>query len=125
MNEQDALLPDENGQTTPTRFNPNDHGLWKSFVGADGHIIHDKWMMAIANGQFVGTCRRCGDYMVPARPDDRLQTRRDYEATCRNPSIGKAIRGDVQVDIACAYTILAVNGRTFAGTTSARRSRKG
>lgn len=119
MNEQDALLPDENGRTARTQFNPNDHGLWRSLVNADGRINHEKWMMAIANGQYVGTCRRCGDWLVPARPEDN-HGRRDYEATCRNPSIGKAIRGDVQVDIACAYIVLAVNGRTFAGTTRAK-----
>lgn len=119
MNEQDALLPDENGQLARSRFNPADHGLWRSVVQSDGRIDHQKWMLAIASGQFVGTCRRCGGYLIPATPDDRAG-RRDYEASCRNPSIGKAIRGDVQVDIACTYTIVAVNGRTFAGTTSTR-----
>lgn len=123
MNEQDALLPDENGQTARTQFNPASHGVWRSLVRADGRIDHEKWMMAISNGQFVGTCRMCGDYLIPARPEDHAG-RRDYEATCRNTSIGKAMRGNAQVDIACAYTVVAVNGRTFSGTTRAK-ARKG
>lgn len=120
MNEQEALLPDETGRRAKTAFNPADHGLWKSILDGAGRIDHNKWMMAIRNGQYVGTCRRCGDYLVPARPDDHAG-RRDYEATCRNESIGNAVRGNVQVDIACAYTIVAINGRTYAGTTSTRR----
>lgn len=123
MNEQDALLPDENGTTRPTPFNPDAHGLWRSMV-KNGHIDDMKWKEAVSTGGFVGTCRRCGDYMIPGKPVE-VNGRTDYEARCRNMAGSKARRGGQVVDVPCDYVMNAPGGRTYAGTTRGASRKRG
>lgn len=96
MDTQDALP----GTPAPM-FNPMDHRLWKRFID-DGLINHAAWLRARAENQFVGTCRRCGDYLIPERPDEHAE-RTDYQATCRSK--------------ACGYVMTAPGGRIALGST--------
>lgn len=96
MDTQDALP----GTPAPT-FNPMDHGLWKRFI-EDGQINHGQWLRARAEGQWVGTCRRCGDYLTPEAPDEHGQ-RTDYQASCRSDK--------------CGYVMSAPGGRIALGST--------
>lgn len=75
---------------------PADAGLWRTYV-TDGNIDHHAWMRACSQAGWVGTCRRCGDYLRPERPDDRGAGRTDYLARCRDP--------------ACGYELVAPGGR--------------
>lgn len=79
-------MPQQETLTPEPVFNPMDHGLWRRFVDAEGRIVEAAWLRACAAGEFVGTCRRCGDYLIPARPDHVSGSRTDYEATCRRRS---------------------------------------
>lgn len=83
-------------------FNPMDHGLWKRFVDSDGRINHAAWLRARAEGQWVGTCRRCGDYLIPEAPHEH-DNRSDYQASCRNDG--------------CGYVMTAPGGRIALGST--------
>jgi hypothetical protein len=74
---------------------------------AEKWIDHGSWLRARAEGGFVGTCRRCGDYLVPRIPDEH-GGRIDYEADCRNE--------------ACRYTIMAPGGRVFSSAVKSLRS---
>lgn len=94
-------------QETLTSPAPGEGGLWRRYLDGDG-INHAAWMRARACGAFVGTCRRCGGYLVPQRPDQRAD-RTDYEADCRNTR--------------CGYVLVAPGGRVARGST--RRSGKG
>lgn len=96
MASQDTL-PGTSGRT----FNPMDHGLWKRFI-TDGEINHGAWLRARAEGQWVGTCRRCGDYLVPQSPQEH-GNRTDYEADCRNEK--------------CGFVMMAPGGRVAGGST--------
>lgn len=71
-------------------------GLYR-LVLRDGEIDHAAWLRARAEARYVGTCRRCGDYLVPLMPHEHAG-RTDYQADCR--------RGDD-----CGYTLLAPGGR--------------
>ena len=99
--------------TGHTPFNPLDHGLYRHLVDAEGFIIHTLWMRACAEGLFVGTCRRCGDYLIPARPDEVTNQRTDYEAACRRRLTVQVVDGVRRLD-GCGWVLTAVGGRTFA-----------
>lgn len=86
------------GQQTLTGDVPRDAGLWSRYVH-NGQVDHAAWLRARAEGQFVGTCRQCGDYLVPDAPHDHAG-RTDYTARCR--------RGD-----ACRYELTAPGGRVL------------
>lgn len=87
------------GTGEPT-FNPLDHTLWKRFVGSScdckpdphqpshGHVNHGQWLRARAENQWVGNCRRCGDYLVPQPPEQVSAQRTDYEARCQRAECG-------------------------------------
>lgn len=119
-NEQDALLPDENGTTRATPFDPNKHGVWRSMVGADGKILDGKWETARRDGSFVGTCRRCGSYLRPRAPEE-INGRTDYEATCINMVASTVLRGGVQTAVPCAYAAVAPNGVAYRDASPHRR----
>lgn len=94
MSQQEALSGSLDG----------DGGLWARYL-TDGTINHAAWLRARSTGEFVGTCRHCGAYLVPAAPEDR-GGRTDYSADCRS----------------CPYTMTAPGGRVARGTT--RRSER-
>lgn len=63
------------------RFNPADHGLFRA-VHNGTEIIHAVWQRTCAEGGFVGSCRRCGGFLAPQRPQERTPGVFDYEAAC-------------------------------------------
>lgn len=73
--------------TAPAHFDPLAHRLYKRFVDGDRNIDYHQWLRAIAEHAFVGTCRRCGDQLIPMRPTDH-GGRTDYEAHCRRTDCG-------------------------------------
>lgn len=77
-------------------------GLFRRVV-ANGEIVHNEWMRVRAEGGFVGTCRTCGDYLIPAAPDEHTG-RIDYQADCRSDT--------------CRATLLSPGGRVMRGTTT-------
>lgn len=95
---------------SPPPFNALDHRLYKRFVDGAGLINHREWLRALAERQWVGTCRKCGDYLIPQRPYEVSHTRTDYEAVCR--------------DKQCRWTCQAPNGRYAQGSTR-KSERKG
>ena len=100
-------------ETLPVQnaFNPAVHGLWKRFVD-DGRINHGAWLRACAEGTWVGTCRRCGDYLVPLQPAERGRGHWEYEAACRTPAVLSTVDG-VRRASGCGKTICAPGGRTL------------
>lgn len=112
------------GTGQPDRFDPLDHRLYRGLVDAEGVIVHAAWMRACAAGEFVGTCRRCGDYLVPSRPVE-INQRTDYEATCRNRMTSSVING-VRHVAGCGWVLVAPGGRVFgrSSRTSERRDPK-
>lgn len=108
MAEQEAMPVD-------TTFNPAVHGLWKRFV--DNYQIRDpEWLRACESGEFVGTCRHCGDYLVPRRPM-RVGSRWDYEAECRSTLQESRVDGQ-RVVTGCGATVCAPGGRLFKPKTA-------
>lgn len=109
---QPTLIPDEHQPP----FDPTKHGLWDRYVtaGQDGEawIDHAAWMRACATGEFVGTCRQCGDYLVPVRPEDVTATRTDYEARCRRP-VEVVTRDGVRTVEGCGAVMTAARGLVF------------
>lgn len=104
MAEQETLHDDQ-------RIGPVDpalHGLWKRYV-EDGRIRDGEWLRACESGEFVGTCRHCGDYLVPRRPM-RVGSRWDYEAECRDQTRESRVDGH-RVVTGCGHTIAAPGGR--------------
>lgn len=89
-------------------FDPAVHGLWKRFVD-NGQIRDGEWLRACAAREFVGTCRFCGDYLVPFRPM-RVGSRWDYEAECRSGVQESNVDGK-RVVTGCGHTIAAPGGR--------------
>lgn len=96
MAEQETL-------TERPAFNPLDHGLWARYR-AGNEIEHAAWMRACAEGAWVGTCRRCGDYLIPLRPHQVSGKRTDYEAHCRNDACGAIV-------LACCGRVLSYSSR--------------
>ncbi len=92
-------------QQALTGDTPHDAGLWPRYV-TGGAIDHAQWLRARAESQFVGTCRRCGDYLVPDPPAE-LAGRTDYTARCRRAE-------------ECGYELAAPGGRVMRH--SGRRS---
>lgn len=96
-------------------FDPLEHGLYRRFLNdarcncgdkanpGHSHIEHGQWLRAIAEGAHVGTCRQCGDYLIPQRPEQISQTRTDYEASCRNEE--------------CRWVCNAPSGRYLRGSS--------
>jgi hypothetical protein len=64
-------------------------GLWRRVL-ANGEINHAAWLHVRAEGGFVGTCRKCGHYLIPQRPEEHAG-RTDYEADCQNEECGGVI----------------------------------
>ena len=93
------------------RFDSLDHRLYKRFIDGDGNINHGQWLRALAERQWVGTCRRCGDYLIPQTPHQVSNTRTDYESVCRNRK-------------GCGWTCYAPRGRYAQGSTR-KSERKG
>lgn len=106
MADQETLT-DETRQTSTT-FNPAIHGLWKRFV-ENGTIRHGEWLRACAAGEFVGTCRHCGDYLIPAHPL-QVGQRWDYEAQCRSKATSSIVDGARHVS-GCGHVMAAPGGR--------------
>lgn len=93
----------------PGTFDPTIHGLWKRFV--DNHQIREgEWLRACEAGEFVGTCRHCGDYLIPRRPLKVAPTRWDYEAECRSRVAESKVDG-IRVVTGCGATLCAPGGR--------------
>ncbi len=99
MPDQQSLPP-----TEQARIDPLTQGLWSRLTNGF-YIDHSAWMRACAEGHHVGTCRRCGDYLVPRHPD-QVGNRTDYEANCRVE--------------ACGWTLNAPGGRIL--TRSSRHN---
>lgn len=97
-------------QQTLTGDVPHDAGIWRRLVGGAGQIDHAAWMRACAEGSFVGTCRQCGDYLIPERPRDITDGRTDYEARCRNEHHAQG-RGATRTVTGCGWTTTAPGGR--------------
>jgi hypothetical protein len=89
-------------------FNPAVHGLWKRFVD-EHHINHGAWLRACAEGAWVGTCRHCGDYLIPRQPQ-QIGERWDYEAHCRSPVRESHVDGR-RVVTGCGQILCAPGGR--------------
>lgn len=87
--------------TPPTTATGHD-GLWRRYVAA-GEVLHAAWLHARSAGEWVGTCRLCGDYLIPLPPDEHAG-RIDYEAACRNRQ--------------CRYVLLAPGGRVMGGSAA-------
>lgn len=96
MARQETLTGD-----TPA-FDPSQHGIWDRFVDAGDVINHAAWLRACAEGGFVGTCRACGDFLLPQPPDER-DGRHDYTAVCRSGNDGPG-KG-------CGHEVNAPGGR--------------
>jgi len=106
-----------------TAFDPAVHGLWKRFVDNDTHHIREgEWMRACEGDEFVGTCKYCGDYLVPQRPI-RVGSRWDYEAMCRSRVTESRVDGR-RVVTGCGQSIAAPGGR-LAKPKPARFTRTG
>lgn len=67
-------------------FLGRDGGLYRRYV-TDGQIDHAAWLRAVAAGQFVGECRRCGGHLAPERPEQH-HGRSDYTAACSGEDCG-------------------------------------
>jgi hypothetical protein len=83
--------------------------VWTRFVDK-GQIRDGEWLRACEAGEFVGTCRHCGDYLIPRRPL-RVGSRWDYEAECRSTVRESRVDGR-RVVTGCGQTIAAPGGRT-------------
>ena len=101
MAEQETLC-DEHGLPASA------HGLWKRFV-YNGSIVHGAWLRATAEGLWVGTCTRCGDYLVPL-PALQVRGRWDYEAACRSQVRITTVDG-VRSVTGCGQVMTAPGGR--------------
>lgn len=77
------------GVGQPDASNPRNHGLYRRFLDGNGNIEHGQWLRACAEGQPVGTCRRCGSTLIPRRPDQINDKRTDYEADCHNEACAR------------------------------------
>jgi len=93
------------------RFDPRRHRLYRRFVDGAGQIEHGQWLRAIAEGQHVGTCRRCGDYLIPQPHVDVTSTRTDYQADCRDRD-------------GCGFVCAMPGGRYLAGSTRENERKK-
>lgn len=80
-------------------------GFYRNVIDG-GEIDHAAWLRARAESRFVGTCRRCNDYLLPLRPHEHAG-RTDYQADCRNPD--------------CGYTLLAPGGRVMRSALKSAR----
>jgi hypothetical protein len=100
MAEQETL-DERNG------MDPFIHSLWKRFVD-NGCVVHGAWLRACAENSYVGTCRICGDYLIPRHPY-AVRAGYDYEYQCRN--------------VQCGHIYNAPGGRSFA--RSSRSSERG
>lgn len=106
----------------PGAFDPTVHGLWKRYV--DNYQIRDvAWVAACeanrAAGmpvEFVGTCRKCGDMLVPRQPW-RAGTRWDYEAECRSRITESRVDGR-RVVTGCGAVLVAPGGRLVKPQTA-------
>lgn len=96
-------------RTPRSTFDALDHGLWARFAEGD-RIDHAAWLRAGAEGGFVGSCRRCGDYLTPLYPDDRGKERFDYEAHCRRHIVVTYVDGKRHVE-GCGAEVNAPGGR--------------
>jgi len=80
-------------------------GLYRRVLLADGHVNHDAWRAAVANGESVGVCE-CGGQLIPNRPRSVSMNRTDYDADCDN----------------CERSVLAPYGKTNTGKKKNRMS---
>jgi uncharacterized OB-fold protein len=82
-------------------------GIYRT-IAPDREIDHHAWLRARAEGRPVGSCRSCGDYMMPQRPDEH-SGRTDYEAQCRT----------------CGRVLLAPGGRRMSSALKSHRANRG
>jgi hypothetical protein len=85
------------------RFDPRQQRLWPRFID-DGQIVHGQWLRAIAERKYVGTCRHCGQGLIPRTPYHVTSTRTDYQADCRDRDV-------------CRWVCAMPGGRYLAGST--------
>ncbi len=93
-----------------TLFDPMQHGLWRRYHDADGRINEAAWLRAIASHEFVGTCRQCGAYLTPQRPEE-VAGRKDFEAHCQRSPTGFSIVDGRLVATGCGWIFNAPDGR--------------
>ena len=93
----------------PSKFDALEHGLWARFTDGD-HINHGAWLRARAEGAHVGTCRRCGEYLIALEPYEHTNGRVDYEAHCRREIVATMVAGKRTVT-GCEWTFNAPGGR--------------
>lgn len=106
-----------NGERNPLVYvNPDEHGLFAEVMQGD-RINHAAWMRACATHSFVGTCRRCGQPLIPRRPHDIQRGEvmcTDYEAECSNQIVGRIEPtedgGKRRAVTGCGATVCAPNG---------------
>ena len=69
------------------QFDPTKHGLYRRFLNDDGDLRSTTWNAAVEGGEHVGTCRRCGFYLL-GRPTHQAGPIVWYGAYCTNPGCG-------------------------------------
>lgn len=105
-------------------FDADAQGLDPDFITGrfDKHgyteIDHHAWMRACAEGAFIGTCRRCGAYLLPRRPREH-DGAFEYEGYCRraSESMYNALTG-VRTVSGCGWEFAAPRGRVHLGSSS-------
>jgi hypothetical protein len=119
MPEQEPIPGSTTAKPPPLfEVDPTQHGLWSRVVEA-GRISHPVWLRAVAEGGFVGTCRRCGSYLRPLPADDRGNGLFDYEAQCENRHSSTVADG-VRTVAGCGAVMVAPGGR-LPGTADRER----
>lgn len=83
---------------TPT-FDPLQHGIARSMLDNSGMWLNTAaWQRAAGGGQFVGTCRVCGDHMVADTTREEGKTTW-YTARC--------------IGAGCHHEVVMPNGRVL------------
>lgn len=68
-------------------------GFWAAVrIGNTVEIDGDAWTAALKNGDLVGTCRECGDYLRPGQPYN-IGPVNWYPATCARPGCSYEVAG--------------------------------
>lgn len=104
-----GVAPNAQTAHAPT-FDALQHGLWARVKDVDGTVNEAAWLRAYAMHEFVGTCRICGSYLVPLRPE-QIGNRKDFEAHCIHwPTIVATVDG-VRAVTGCGWALNAPGGR--------------
>lgn len=116
-------MADQETLISQPHHNPLNHGLWARYVDGDT-INHAAWLRACAEGGYVGTCRRCGDYLKPRYPNEVSDRRTDYEAHCRRETTATIVDGKRVVD-GCGWECNASDGRILHRSSRTSERKKG